>query len=84
VAVVTALGRMETGRAIALLQSLQASSPDGRVKRLAEEAVGRVQKTLGSDKGLKALREAVDKLQQENQSLRSRLEALEAKTNTKY
>jgi aminopeptidase N len=84
VAVVTALGRMETGRAIALLQSLQGSSPDGRVKRLAEEAVGRVQKALGSDKGLKALREAVDKLQQENQSLRSRLEALEAKTNTKY
>jgi aminopeptidase N len=80
VAVVTALGRMDSGRAIALLKSLQASSPDGRVKRLAEEAVGRVQKALGTDKGIKALREAVDKLQQENQALRSRLEALEAKS----
>ncbi len=66
--------------AIALLQSLQASSPDGRVKRLAEEAVGRVQKALGSDKDLKALQEAIDKLQQGNQALRSRLEALEAKS----
>jgi aminopeptidase N len=67
---------METGRVITLLQSLQASSPDSRVKRLAEEAVDRVQNALGSDK----VREAVDKLQLENQVLRSRLEALEAKS----
>lgn len=72
---------METPKAIAILQSLSYSTPDGRVKRMTEEAIQRVQKNLGSDKALKGLREEVEQLKQENQDLKSRLTKLEAKGN---
>jgi len=79
VSVVIALGQMETARAIGILQSLADQTPDGRVRRIAEEAVQRVQKNVGSDKAVKQLREELDQLKQANQELRSRLENLEAK-----
>ncbi|MBW4470683.1 MAG: M1 family metallopeptidase [Stenomitos rutilans HA7619-LM2] len=79
VAVVIALGQMETARAIGILQALADQTPDGRVRRIAEEAVQRVQKNVGSDKAVKQLREELDQLKQANQELRSRLENLEAK-----
>jgi aminopeptidase N len=77
VAVVTALGKMETPKAIPLLQSLAQRTPDGRVRRLAEEAITKVEKKLGSDKAIKELREELEKLKQENQELNSRLAKLE-------
>jgi len=49
------------------------------VRRIAEEAVQKVQKNAGSDKAVKQLRTELDQLKQENQDLKSRLEALEAK-----
>ena len=70
---------METAKAIAILQSLADQTPDGRVRRIAEEAVQKVQKNAGSDKAVKQLRTELDQLKQENQDLKSRLEALEAK-----
>lgn len=79
VAVSTALGQMQTPKAISILQNLAAQSPDGRVKRMAEEAVNKVQKNIGSDKAVKELRQEVDKLKKDNQDLKSRLESLEAK-----
>ena len=79
VAVSSALGKMETPKAIGILQNLAAQSPDGRVKRMAEEAVSKVQKNIGSDKTVKELREEIDKLKKDNQDLKSRLESLEAK-----
>ncbi len=79
VAVVGALGQMQTPKAIAILQNLSAQTPDGRVKRRADEAVSRVQKNIGSDKAVKELRQEVDKLKKDNQDLKSRLESLEAK-----
>ncbi len=79
VSVVIALGQMETPRAIGILQALADQTPDGRVRRIAEEAVQRVQKNVGSDQAVKQLREELDQMKQENQSLRSRLENLEAK-----
>jgi aminopeptidase N len=79
VSVANALGQMETAKAIAILQSLANQTPDGRVRRLAEEAVQKVQKNAGSDKAVKQLRTELDQLKQENQELKSRLEALEAK-----
>ncbi|MDJ0687525.1 MAG: M1 family metallopeptidase [Xenococcaceae cyanobacterium MO_188.B32] len=79
VAVSSALGKMETPKAIGILQNLAAQSPDGRVKRMAEEAVSKVQKNIGSDKAVKELREEIDKLKKDNQDLKSRLESLEAK-----
>jgi aminopeptidase N len=77
-AVIGALGQMETAQAIGLLNSY-VSLPDGRVRRSAEEAIGRVRKRLGSDASLKELREELDVLKKDNQSLKSRLEAIEAK-----
>ncbi|RMF27900.1 MAG: aminopeptidase [Cyanobacteria bacterium J083] len=79
VAVASALGQMQTSQAITLLQSLADQTPDGRVKRMAEEAITKVQKKIGSDKAVKELREEIDKLKQENQELNSRIAKLEAK-----
>jgi aminopeptidase N len=80
VAVTNALGQMETAKAIPLLRSLVNQTPDGRVRRLADEAIHKVEKAAGSDQALKQLREELDQLKQENQELKSRLEALEAKS----
>lgn len=78
VAIISALGQMETAKAIPLLSSFVAL-PDGRVKRMAEEAIQRVQSKSGSDASVKQLREELDVLKKDNQTLKSRLEALEAK-----
>ncbi len=79
VAVAIALGQMETTKAIGLLQALADQTPDGRVRRIAEESIQTVQKNAGSDKAVKQLREELDQLKKENQDLKSRLENLEAK-----
>jgi aminopeptidase N len=81
VAVVSALAQMETVKAIGVLRSLCNQTPDGRVRRRAEEAIQTVQKQVGSDKAIKQLREELDQIKQENQELKSRLESLEAKSS---
>ena len=81
-AVIGALGQMDTNRAIPVLSRF-VSLPDGRVKRSAEEAIARVQKRIGSTDAAKLLREEVDQLKKDNQSLKSRLEAIEAKQTGK-
>ncbi len=80
VSVVSALGQMETPKAIGVLQALASQTPDGRVRRFAEEAIGKVQKNVGSDQAVKQLREELDQLKKENQELKSRMENLEAKS----
>ena len=80
VAVVNALSQMETAKAISVLQSLSNQTPDGRVKRMADEGVQTVQKKIGSDKGMKQLREELEEVKKTNQDLKSRLENLEAKS----
>ncbi|MFB2935109.1 M1 family aminopeptidase [Aerosakkonemataceae cyanobacterium BLCC-F154] len=80
VSVVMALGQMETAKAIPVLQSLANQTPDGRVRRIAEEAVQKVQKNVGSDQSVKQLREELDLLKKENQELKSRVENLEARS----
>jgi aminopeptidase N len=80
VSVVSALGQMETGKAIGVLQSLADQTPDGRVRRIAEEAIQKVQKNIGSDQAVKQLREELDQIKKENQELKSRMETLEAKS----
>ena len=79
VATVMALGRMETLKAAGILQSLADQTPDGRVRRIAEEAVQRVQKAAGQDQAVQQLQEELDQLKKDNRDLRSRLENLEAK-----
>ena len=78
VAAVGALGQMQTAQAITILNGLADQTPDGRVRRRAEEAVTKVQKNLGADKAVKELRQEVDRLKQANQDLTSRLAKLEA------
>ncbi len=81
-AVVGALGQIDSAGAIGVLRSLSDSTPDGRVRRVADEAIQRVQKAIGKDAGLKQLREELDQLRKDNQSLKSRLEAIEAKSKS--
>ena len=50
VAVAAALGQMETLKAIRILRSLTDQTPDGRVRRMAEEAISSVQKRLALTK----------------------------------
>ena len=80
VSVVAALGQMETRKAMRILRSLANQTPDGRVRRMADEAVQRVQKNAGSDAAVKQLREELDEVKKDNQDLKSRLESLEAKS----
>jgi len=78
VAVVGALGQMQTAEAIAILNNLAAQTPDGRVRRRAEEAVTKVEKNLGADKAVKEMRTDIEQLKQANLDLASRLAKLEA------
>ncbi|QDZ40139.1 M1 family metallopeptidase [Euhalothece natronophila Z-M001] len=78
VSVVTALKQVPSSQAISILQTLAEQTPDGRVRRMAEEAVKKVQEKLGSDQSLKELRDEFDRLKKENQDLMSRLAKLEA------
>ncbi|WP_009631939.1 M1 family metallopeptidase [Synechocystis sp. PCC 7509] len=80
VSVVVALGQMETIKAVAILNALASQTPDGRVRRMAEEAVQQVQAKSGSLQATKQLREELDQLKKDNQQLLSRLETLEAKS----
>jgi aminopeptidase N len=79
VATASALGQMETIKAVGILQALADQTPDGRVRRIAEEAVQRVQKNAGQDQAVKKLQQDLDQLKKDNQELKSRLESLEAK-----
>ncbi len=80
IAVATALGQMETPKAINILQALANQTPDGRVRRYAEEEISKVQKNVSTESTLLQLRSELDQLKQQNQELRSRLENLEAKS----
>ncbi|MFZ9737703.1 MAG: M1 family aminopeptidase [Prochlorotrichaceae cyanobacterium] len=79
VAVVVALEKIAQPRAIAILHSLADQTTDGRVRLIAEEAIGTVQANLGSTKGIQTLRDDLETLRKENQELRSRLEEVEAR-----
>ncbi|WP_373479699.1 M1 family aminopeptidase [Geminocystis sp.] len=76
---ISALGQIENPQAISMLTNLADTTPDGRVKRRAEEAINQVRSKLGSDKTVKDLQQAIDKLKEENQDLQTRLAKLEAK-----
>jgi aminopeptidase N len=80
VSTVGALAQMEVPGAIDILRGLAAHSPDGRVKRRADEAAQRVQKKLGSTQAIANLRQELDELKTHNKDLKSRLETLEAKS----
>ena len=80
ISVSAALGQMETPKAITLLKTLANQTSDGRVRRMAEESIKKVQAHIKSDQALKSLQEEVQQLQQTNQDLKSRLADLEAQS----
>ena len=80
VAVVTALGEMETPKAIGILQAMADRIVDGRIRCYIEEEITKLQKNIGSESALLQLRSELDQIKQQNQELRSRLESLEAKS----
>ncbi|HEY9824131.1 MAG TPA: M1 family metallopeptidase [Stenomitos sp.] len=80
VAVVAALGQIKHPNAISLLRRLAQRTPDGRVQRMAEEAIQQVQEAIESDQKLKTMQSELEDLKQANQDLQSRLAALEAKS----
>jgi aminopeptidase N len=83
VAVVIALGKVEHRRAIALLGQISAQTADGRVRRMADEALQGLRGKLGANKTVEGLQEELTQLQRTHQELRSRLEALEAQAKPK-
>ncbi|MGB3656266.1 MAG: M1 family metallopeptidase [Rivularia sp. (in: cyanobacteria)] len=82
IAVASSLGQMENKKAIAILRTLAAQTPDGRVRRYAEEQVEKVIQKTKPDSAVKELRSELEQLKQQNQQLRSRLESLEAKSKS--
>ncbi|MGI0490614.1 M1 family aminopeptidase [Alkalinema pantanalense CENA528] len=78
-AVIVALEQMQTLRAIGILQGLLQQTADGRLRRMAEEAIQAVQERVGTDPSVKQLRDDLEQIKRENQDLKSRLAALEAK-----
>ncbi|WP_349306858.1 M1 family metallopeptidase [Lyngbya confervoides] len=83
VAVVAALGKLTTPKAVTGLRSLSAQTPDGRVRRLADEAIQKVQRAMDPQENQQKIQEELDSLKKENQELKSRLGALEAKIQPK-
>jgi aminopeptidase N len=63
---------------VAIVEQLASVNLD---QRMAEEAIKKVQAKLKADDKVKTLQESVDKLQQENQALQSRLAKLETLVN---
>jgi aminopeptidase N len=78
VAVITALRQMETPKVLGILEQFVGQSADGRTKRMAEEAISKVQKSIGSEQAIDNLKKELDKLKKDNQDLESRLANLEA------
>ncbi|HYM15044.1 MAG TPA: M1 family aminopeptidase [Dehalococcoidia bacterium] len=78
---IAALAELKEPRAIAELERARDRELDGRVIRSAREAIRRISE--GADKGdeVRRLREDMDKLGEENRSLKDRLEKLEAAAN---
>ncbi|MGD1911740.1 MAG: M1 family aminopeptidase [Rivularia sp. (in: cyanobacteria)] len=82
IAVATALGQMEHKKAIGILRTLAEQTPDGRVRRYAEDQIKKVAQKTSSDRAVNDLRSELEQLKQQNQKLISRLENLEAKSKS--
>ncbi|MGB6294888.1 MAG: HEAT repeat domain-containing protein, partial [Rivularia sp. (in: cyanobacteria)] len=80
IAVASSLGQMENKKAIGILRTLAEQTPDGRVRRYAEEQIDKLARKTSSDTAVNDLRSEVEQLKKQNQQLRSRLESLEAKS----
>lgn len=73
----TALSQLQSPRALKILRSLSTQTPDGRVRRQADEAIKGVQKAMESNQMTQAMQDDLEELKRTNQELNSRLAALE-------
>jgi aminopeptidase N len=80
--VISALGMMEDSRAVPVLRGIADHIQDGRVRRRAEEAIQKVRKAIDQDSAIAQLQQDLEDLKKSNQELKSRLEELEAKTQS--
>jgi aminopeptidase N len=83
VSVVAALGQMETPKAISILQKISDRTMDGRVRRMADEAIRTVGEAIGTNHAVQNLQKELDELRKSNQDLKSRVAELEAKMKEK-
>lgn len=71
------LGSLGETRALPALRKVHQSAPDGRLRRTAFEAMARIRRGADTPDGVKALRGEVERLSEENQRLRDRVDRLE-------
>ncbi|WP_083853507.1 hypothetical protein [Synechococcus sp. PCC 6312] len=71
-------------QALSLLRHMAEQCLDGRVKRVADEGVTKVQKAIGNTQALKTVQDDLADLKKQNQKLLSRLEQLEAQTKANH
>jgi len=80
---IAALAELKLPKAVGELERTRVRDLDGRVVRAAREAIVRIRE--GADKGdeVKKLREDLEKLQEDNRSLKDRLDKLESRGSAK-
>jgi len=83
VSTVYGLEEMTTPGAIGILQTLRDRTADGRVIRMADEAIRIVQDKCSGDRALDRLRDELDEVKKQNRELVGRLDAIEAKADAK-
>ena len=76
-AAVAALGRLREPRALSTLSALHASTGDGRLRRMAYEAIQDIRDGRTSSQALGELRQTVEELERKQAGLRDRLSSLE-------
>ncbi len=77
VAAISWLGHLKDTRALAVLTRIHDSSPDGRCRRLAFEAMTVIRDGRTTDAGLSGLKRELEGLVEENRKLRDRVGKLE-------
>ena len=73
----SALARARDPRALGVLSDIHRCAPDGRTRRTAYEAIAQIRTGRGSEEHLAGLRGSVEKLEEQNQLLKARIEKLE-------
>lgn len=76
-ALALALGSLKDARAIPALERLAAREPDGRIKRYVREAIQQIAAGSRPEDAVRALRDDLEKLREENRVLKDRIEKLE-------
>lgn len=74
---IQALGKLRDPRGTGALSRLHRTAPDGRMRRMAYEALARVRQGRTTEEGLAPLRRRLEELAEENAKLRVRIDKLE-------